>query len=177
MSLFTTRKGFLLGFIICVISMAVALYFQYGIGLTPCPMCVMQRIAVSAAGIIFLIAFLHGSQKACSIRTYAVLALICVVTGLGVAIRQVYLQHLPPGEAPACGPGLNYLLETLPLHKVIMLVFKGTGDCAIVHFKFLKLSIAGWSIVLFAVLTILNIVLLCAPKSQKTPELKGSDHE
>ena len=36
------------------------------------------------------------------------------------AMRHVWLQSLPPGEVPACGPGLNYMLETLPFTDVLV---------------------------------------------------------
>lgn len=167
------RSVFLLGFVICVISMAGALYMQYAEGLNPCPLCVLQRIAYILGGIIFLIGYLHKPQKNGALVSYAVLLFICTLFGIGVALRQVYLQGLPPGEAPACGPGLNYMISHLPLHELLLTILKGTGDCAQVHFRFLTLSLAGWSVVAFSLLNILNLFLLCAPRPKKTPDLKG----
>src|SRR4030095_4083360 len=57
------RLGYLLGFLVCAGLMGWALWLQYGRGLEPCPLCVFQRIAVSAIGVVFLIALVHGSQR------------------------------------------------------------------------------------------------------------------
>ena len=45
-------------------------------------------------------------------------------------MRHVWIQSQPKGEVPACGMGLNYMLETLPLTDVITKVLKGSGECA-----------------------------------------------
>ena len=34
--------------------------------------------------------------------------------GAGIAGRHVWLQHLPPDQVPACGPGLSYMVESMP---------------------------------------------------------------
>ena len=41
-----------------------------------------------------------------------------------VAAWQVYLQQLPPGQVPECGPGLDYMLEAMPLTKILPLILK-----------------------------------------------------
>lgn len=176
MQLFTTRKGYGLGFLLCLLAMLGAMYFQYAEGLNPCPLCIMQRIAFSAAGIIYLVAFLQNPSSRKSYVIYGILLLVCTLFGLGVAGRQWYLQSLPAGEAPACGPGLDYMLKALPLWDVLKTVLKGTGDCAMVHWRFLTLSIAGWSGLLLLMLNILNLVLLCSPTPKKDSRLKGNEH-
>jgi disulfide bond formation protein DsbB len=50
--------------------------------------------------------------------------------GAVTAMRHVWIQSLPKDEVPACGMGLNYMLETLPLTDVLVKVFKGSGECA-----------------------------------------------
>ena len=36
---------------------------QYHEGLEPCPLCMFQRVAVSAGGAVFLIAFIHNPKR------------------------------------------------------------------------------------------------------------------
>jgi len=86
-------------------------------------------------------------------RVVALLAFASTVGGLVTAGRQVWLQHLPADEVPACGPGLIFWMENMPWLKTLELLFKGDGNCAEVHWRFLGLSIAEWSaiwVILFA---------------------------
>src|SRR5690349_13658010 len=58
------RIAYLIAFLICVALMAWALWLQYHEGLDPCPLCIFQRVAVMAAAIVFLIAFIHNPGRA-----------------------------------------------------------------------------------------------------------------
>ena len=40
----------------CAGMMGFALYVQHGLGLEPCPLCVLQRIATISLGLVFLVA-------------------------------------------------------------------------------------------------------------------------
>ena len=55
-----------------------------------------------------------------------------IIAGIGAALAawHVWIQAQPKGAVPACGMGLNYMLETLPLTEVIGRVLKGSGECA-----------------------------------------------
>ena len=141
-----------LGALACAGMMSFALFAQYGLGLDPCPLCVFQRVAVIGLGAIFLAAFLHG-PAASGARVYGVLAFIPALGGMAVAGRQVWLQHLPKDEIPACGPGLDYILDVFPFHEALSMIFEGSGECAEVVWSFLGLSMAGWVFVLLAGLT------------------------
>lgn len=141
----------LLGFLACAGMMAYALYAEHVLFLMPCPLCVFQRIAVIALGIVFLVAFLHGANgKGRSV--YAVLVLIAGLAGASVAGWHVRMQHLPADEVPSCGAGLDYMLESFPLTDVLKMVFSGSGECASIDWQFLGLSMPAW--VLISVLAI-----------------------
>jgi disulfide bond formation protein DsbB len=160
----TSRSLFTLSFLICLLAMAFALYLQLSLGQDPCPLCILQRIAVILLGVISLIALIHH-PKPLGIRIYASLGLLSSLFGLATAARQVYLQSLPPDQTPACGPGLNYLFHVLPVDQAIMIVLKGTGDCAKVDWRFLHLSLAGWSAILFLGLSLLLIWIWIKPRN------------
>ncbi len=49
--------------------MGWALWLQYGLGLDPCPLCVFQRIALIATGVVFLIAAIAQPAAASAPRS------------------------------------------------------------------------------------------------------------
>ncbi|WP_110667780.1 disulfide bond formation protein B [Salinicola halophilus] len=155
----SVRQWSLLGLAFCVAMMAVALFLQYGLGLEPCPLCIFQRVAVMAAGLIFLIAMLHGPKRWGGI-VYAVLALMAVFAGIGVAGRHVWLQTLPPDSVPSCGPGLDYMVDVMPLWDVFSRVLSGSGECAEVHGIFLGVTLPQWTLAGFAILALIPLTML-----------------
>ncbi|MCC5795277.1 MAG: disulfide bond formation protein B [Chromatiales bacterium] len=150
-SLDNPRTGNLAGAGICALLMGYALYAQHGLGLEPCPLCVFQRVAVAGLGLVFLLAALHGGRGLAA-RLWGVLLALVALAGMGVAGRHVWLQSLPPDQVPACGPGLDYMMEFLPLREVLALVLSGSGECAEVDWAFLGLSMPAWVFVALLVL-------------------------
>jgi disulfide bond formation protein DsbB len=147
----TTRQLNFAGFIACAGMIGFALYAEHTLMLMPCPLCVFQRMAVIALGIIFLAAALHD-PSGWGRRVYAVLILLAAGGGIGVAGRHVWLQNLPPEEVPACGAGYDYLMETLPFMDALRAIFTGSGECAEIDWQFLGLSMPGWVFVSLATL-------------------------
>lgn len=132
-----------IGALFCAAMMAYALYAQHQLLLEPCPLCVFQRVAVIALGCVFLIAALHGPSGK-GRYAYASLLAIATLGGSIVAGRHVWLQNLPPDEVPACGPGLEYMLDAFPLAEALSMVFSGSGECATVDWQLLGLSMPAW---------------------------------
>ena len=143
------RAQFLLGFLACVALLAYALYSQYYGGLMPCPLCTFQRGAFILLGTAFLLGALHAPKGQGGRRTYGVLALLAAGTGMVVAGRHVWLQHLPADQVPACGPDLSFMMEAFPLADVLRKVFTGSGECAEVDWTFVGLSMPEWSLIWF----------------------------
>ncbi|WP_026180451.1 disulfide bond formation protein B [Hahella ganghwensis] len=144
----SNRMIYGLAFAVIAGLMGFAFYLQYVEGLEPCPLCMAQRIAFVALGLVFLAAFLHGPKKLGSM-VYTALGGLVALSGLALAIRQLWLQNLPEDQVPACGPGLEYMLEVFPLGEVITMMLKGTGECAEVQWTFIGLSIPGWTAIAF----------------------------
>jgi protein dithiol:quinone oxidoreductase len=46
------------------------------------------------------------------------------------------------------------MLQNFPLSRTLEKLFTGTGECAVVDWSFLGLSIAGWSLVWFVALAL-----------------------
>jgi len=144
------------GFLACVGMMAYALYAEYVLFLMPCPLCSFQRVGIVLLGIVFLVAFLHG-PKAGGRRVYAALLGVAAAGASGVAGYHVWMQNLPKDEVPACGPGLSYMMETLPLFDVIKQVFTGSGSCADIDWQFLGLSMPAWVLILALALGVAGV--------------------
>jgi len=153
------RAAYLLGFIVCAALMAWALWLQYGEGLEPCPLCMFQRVCVSAVGIVFLIAAIQNPRRA-GAAFYAVLTVIIAGAGAAFAARQIWLQALPKDQVPACGMGLSYMMDTLPFTDVVRKVLEGSGECAEKGWEFLHLSIAGWTLVFFIAMIAASFALI-----------------
>src|SRR6185312_13155746 len=91
---------------------------------------------------------------------YAVLTVVLAGAGAAFAARQVWLQSLPKDQVPACGMGLNYMLETLPFTDALRQVLEGSGECAEKGWEFLHLSIAGWTLVFFVAMIVASFALI-----------------
>ena len=152
----STRQLNLAGFLACAGMMAYALYAEHVLMLMPCPLCVFQRMAVIALGIIFLVAAIHnpaGNGR----RVYAALVLLAGGAGIGVAGRHVWLQNLPADEVPACGPGFNYIMDSFPVADALKMIFTGSGECATTDWQFIGLSMPAWVVIAVTVVTIAGL--------------------
>ncbi len=152
----TYRSLNLAGFAACAGMMAYALYAEHALLLEPCPLCVFQRMATIATGVIFLLAALHA-PGAIGRRVYAGLLALAAGIGAGVAGRHVWLQNLPADEVPACGPGFDYIIDSFPLSEALALIFTGSGECATSDWSFLGLSMPTWVLICFAVLVVYGV--------------------
>ena len=127
----------------CIGLIATAFYMEYQLGLEPCPMCIVQRIAVALAGAAALIGILHNNLG----KFYLTLTGFFSLVGGASAVRHLYLQSLPPDRVPSCGPDLNYLLENDFISDALIQLFIGDGNCAEVMWSLLGISIPGWVLI------------------------------
>jgi disulfide bond formation protein DsbB len=147
------RIAFALGALVCAGLLAYAYYLQYAQGLEPCPLCMVQRGFFYLVMAFFVLAAIHG-PRGWGRFVYAALITVFALGGAATAGRQVWLQHLPADKVPQCGPDLFFMLDNFPLSRTLEKLFHGSGECAAVDWKFLGLSIAGWSLVWFIALAI-----------------------
>lgn len=143
------RQISFLGLAACIGCMAFVVgYIQHVLGLEPCPLCVAQRVAMVATATAFLLAALHAPRGG-GRWAYAGLTALLAAAGAGIAGRHVWLQSLPPDQVPACGPTLEYLMQMLPFLEVVRTLLRGDGNCALIDWTLLGLSLPGWSLVGF----------------------------
>jgi disulfide bond formation protein DsbB len=72
---------------------------------------------------------------------------VAALATVGVAVRHLYVQSLPPGTIPSCGAPLDVLLQFTPVTEVIRKVLTGSGECGEVNWKFLGLAMPAWVVI------------------------------
>lgn len=144
------RTLFLCIWLGCGLLIAIALYMQYQMGLTPCALCMTQRVFIISVGVVALAAWLHApSLKSVGHRIYCVVGMVLAIIGGAFSSRHLWLQSLPEDLVPACGPSLGYLMETVPFMEALSVLLQGDGNCAESVWSFLGLTIPGWTLVAF----------------------------
>jgi disulfide bond formation protein DsbB len=159
----TRRSANLLGLLCCAGLLAYAWYAQSVLHLEPCPLCIFQRIGIAAVGVVFLLAALHAPRGRGAI-VYGGLILLAAAATIGVAVRHIWIQHLPEGSVPVCGATLGYMLDVFPLTDVIRKVLTGSGECAKVTWSFLGASMPEWVLIAAAGLGVLGGWANLAPR-------------
>lgn len=140
-----------------------ALYLQYVLHEDPCPLCMVQRVIFIAILVVFALAALHGPRRTGE-RIYAALIALLSLSGVAVAARHIWIQNLPKDQVPACGPGLDYMLETMPLSNVLKELMHGSGECAAKGWTFLTLGIPEWSLLCYLALGVWAVLIATRTK-------------
>ena len=148
----------------CLGLIAVGLYMQHVLGLQPCALCITQRIFIIAVGLTAFAAFIHNPKNT-GRRIYGGVGMLLALIGGYFSNHHMWLQGLPADEAPACGPGLDYIFDTFPLQEAITVLLRGDGNCAEVVWSLMGLSIAGWTLVAFIGLALINLCQLLRKQS------------
>ena len=132
--------------LVCLGLLAFGLYLQHGLGLEPCPMCIVQRYAMVAVALFAALGAIAGGRW--PVVVSSALGLLFSGFGAFTAARQSWLQWYPP-EVASCGRDFYGMIESFPLQRAIPMIFRGSGDCSAVDWTFLGGTIANWSFVWF----------------------------
>lgn len=163
------RRVFALVSAVCVALLAFGFYLQHGVGLEPCPMCIVQRYCLLVIAVACGVGAAIGNSPRW-LGAWGAVGLVFSVGGAFVAARQSFLQWYPP-EVVTCGRDFYGMVESFPLQRAIPMIFKGSGDCAAVDWTFLGGSIANWSFVCFAGIAVVLLMLalrsMCAKRCTK----------
>lgn len=147
------RQINLIIFLICNGLIATALYMQHIMGLTPCYLCITQRVFIIITGMFALLALIHNQGH----RIYGILIALSALMGSFFSGKQLWLQSLPADQVPACGPPAEYLFDTFSFSEAAGMLLQGDGNCAKVQWTFLNLSIPAWTMMCFIFLSLLAI--------------------
>jgi disulfide bond formation protein DsbB len=160
----SSRWLFLAGAIVVGLMFASALYLQHVLRQEPCPLCMVQRLIFITIGITFFVAALHNPKRIAA-RVYSGLITLLALTGVAVASRHIWIQHLPKDQVPACGPGLEFMLKNFPMADLLQELLHGSGECAAKGWTFLTLGIPEWALLSFIMLGTWAVLLFFRPHS------------
>jgi len=161
-----SQKWFWFGLLSSLSLLAVAyFYFEKQLGLAPCPLCMFQRACLAGIAIVCLLGILLRPKYVFS-KVFAFANTLFAGLGLAIAGRQVWLQSLPEGKIPECGPDLQFMLDAFPLMEVISTVLQGSGECAEVQWQFLTLSMPAWMVIIFALMLLVSLKHLFARRKR-----------
>jgi disulfide bond formation protein DsbB len=141
----------------CGAMLGYAIYAEKVLGFVPCPLCMFQRVCIGVLGIVFLVAGLHRAKRAGAVA-YGVLAFLAAGATCWVAGRHVWIQAQPPGTVPACGAPLDMLMEMFPLSDVIRRVMTGGGECGVIDWSLLGVSMPGWVLIAAVALGLAGVI-------------------
>lgn len=147
-----SRRFFCWVFLLNFSVLAYAYYLQFYQGANPCPLCLVQRGILMLFMVVNLLAVLHHPGNK-GYKRYTLVMLLLSVFGVCVAVRHVWLQSLPAGQAPACGMGLQQMLTLLPLTDVIKLLFQGSGECQKITRVWLGIPLSNATLLYFTALS------------------------
>ena len=135
-----------------------ALVLEHGFGMEPCPLCLMQRLWFMIAGLIILVGLMDHPARG----IYPLLTLFASLIGGGFAVRQIWIGTLPPESVPACGAGVDTLIEWGMWSEALTAMTFGTGDCMEAD-AFLGLPLPVWALGGFLVIAAGAILQWRAP--------------
>lgn len=147
------RKVLWYVFFLALLCAAGTFFAQYVLGKNPCVLCITQRVAVILTAIVALICALLPYRSLIWRVISAILVSLVPIGGLGVAIYQIYIQHLPIMEQPSCGAPWTFRLRDAPLFDWYEPIIRGTGNCGEVQ-TFMYVSLPIWSALFFFVVLI-----------------------
>jgi disulfide bond formation protein DsbB len=100
--------------------LAAALIVQFMLGELPCPLCVLQRIAMMLCALAPLYLLAQNQRAALTHRDLAIaggMSVLAELLGTGISARQVLL-HILPGD-----PGYGGTVFDLHLYTICLIVF------------------------------------------------------
>lgn len=172
-TLSTKRIGWFLLLMSALALEGTALYFQHGMGLQPCVMCIYERVAILGIAFSGLFGLLYPSAM--------ILRLIALVIGLGSTIKglSITLSHLDLQLHPApwkqCSAFAEFP-ETLPLDKWFPYFFQPHGSCREISWQFLGFSMVQWLVVIFSFYTLLLVILFISQVKRLKPKQRMLFH-
>lgn len=150
----------LLGFSALALEL-VALYFQYGMGLEPCVMCIYQRAAVAGLAVA---GFIGAAAPQHTFVRLLALAIWFTAAFWGASIAFEHVQMQDPENfmlAMSCDVYPNFP-SWLAIHEWFPSVFEARGTCDSIDWQFLGLSMPSWMVVSFVIYSLLAVIILLA---------------
>ena len=144
----------------CIFLLGFAFVLETFVDLTPCPLCIAQRIFFFLIGVV-AVAYLWW-PKWLSQKWVGIKIIVLALLGGAIAVRQVWMQWYPHNIDPTrCGVTFGSFIDQF------LQALGGTGDCAKVDWTLFTLSIAEWSALSFLVLLIAGFILFFRARTNR----------
>lgn len=156
----TTRPPWLLLTLTALFLEISALFFQYGLELKPCILCIYQRLAIWAiffAGLIGSVYYQHIWARLIAYLTWAVGA----IWGGIIALEHYEAETNSNPFFASCEFVPNFP-SWAPLHDWLPLLFAAEGDCSNLDWQFLGFSMPQVMMLTFALYTVALVVVLAS---------------
>ena len=127
---------------LALITIAVV-YFENGLNLEPCYLCMIQRGVIIVIGIICVLAVLHNPGKFGQ-RVYAFSSIVMAIVGIYFSGKQLWLQSLPESQVPSCGIPVEQLFDNFSITEAVTMLLIGDGNCAEVQWQLMGFSMPAW---------------------------------
>ena len=145
---FTYRQTLLAVFLLGIVCTGGSFFAQYVMGLNPCPLCILQRVAVMSVMLVSGLCLLLPTSKRGGRIFAALLVSLPALWGLHTASYQIWLQSLPAGEQPSCGAPWTFRLKDWPLFDWWRFVVDGFGNCGVREYV-MGVPLPVWSLMFF----------------------------
>lgn len=141
-----------------------SIFFQHGMRLEPCTMCIYERITMMALCVVAVVGCIE--PKSSVFRWGGIIGWgVLSYKGLTLSIEHIHYQTSIFATCDAL-----YFPQWMPLNEWMPSLFSAPGDCSEVAWSFLSMSMPEWLILIFgAYLLVCGIVGV----SQLVPEEKG----
>ena len=126
-------------------------YLEKTLWLTPCNLCMMQRLAFGLIGFFFLLDAICWPGRPATRFLMRLGKYLSIFFGIGLAARHLYIQ------VPACGFDFYTTLDKNGFWGGLLTAMHGDGDCA-TRDLFLGLRIPVWSMLLFVGLLLICVI-------------------
>ncbi|WP_064116386.1 disulfide bond formation protein B [Pseudomonas fluorescens] len=156
MSLACSRSLFFMAFTAGAFALGASYYLEYAVGLTPCSLCLVQRLFLTLLCVFCGLAAVHGPRRS-GLWLYWLLTLGASLGGTTAAWRQVLIQSDPVLQLTNCSPTSEMLFSGLPWICALQRMFNGGADCAEISWTLFDLSIPEWSLLFFVAVSILAV--------------------
>jgi disulfide bond formation protein DsbB len=145
-----------------VAAVAAALVTQYGLGMQPCPWCVLQRVLFLAVSLVCCLGLIarHAGVR----RLSAALGVLLALAGVAAALW----QHFRAAASASCNLTLADRIVSgwLGLDSLLPSVFSARASCAEAAANLLGVPYEFWSLALYVLMA-----ACLAPLTRPAPRL------
>lgn len=166
-----SRAAWLLLAFVAFVLESTGLYFQYGIGLQPCVMCVYERLAILG---LFIAGILGAAAPRSKIARYLALIIwgYSAIKGLFIAIRHTDYQ-LNPSPWNQCEFKPDFP-QTLPFDKWFPQIFApGPVNCSESQWEMLGWGMPQWLILAFGLFSFFFLLVFISQFKKSRPQYRS----